>query len=133
MSEGTLPAEVCGWSSSPSDSRWASSARIVELLASNSSDRAWLPTGAPVEMYISSVLSSSSRCLSESSRCVISRVILTWARALSGACRHAQASPSLVSPPPGGGLSALQQVVSEPPHERQTLLPLATLRRARQG
>src|SRR5215212_2390212 len=53
---------------------------MVELLASNSSDRAWLPIGAPVEMYISSVFSSSSRCLSESSRCVISRVILTWAR-----------------------------------------------------
>ena len=34
----------------PSDSSWASSARIVELLASTSSDKAWLPTGAPVEI-----------------------------------------------------------------------------------
>src|SRR5215212_12267114 len=53
---------------------------MVELLASTTSDRAWLPTGAPVEIYISSVFRSNSRCLGESSTFIITCVILTWAR-----------------------------------------------------
>src|SRR5918993_1841205 len=59
------PAEVCGCVRRPSDSRAASSARIVELLASITSARALLPTGMPVEIYSSSVLISISCCLTE--------------------------------------------------------------------